>query len=309
MLQFHGYHPCGTPARTGTGTFTGSRCANCGSQRCSFTISRAASARRGKRTASEFPSRNIALSQPDGTATMGISARSGCWAASNCRTLASSISTSARGIAMRRMHRPLSVACFALFFFLEQQRSLPCPSFDHAKGPAGESGDLRILDALAALEQHNGFGLVALDPGRIRRIETGAAFLAHLLDDAQVLFIQGVRHRQLAASRYPDDVEARLLIVFDSPQRKFADEFISRLFCRDVPQLHFRQAFHMSSGNKLIGLDALQHQFGSWHVSMLDPAESYVSGNGRRSRVSSLLQAHISKCVALFIVFRRRQCA
>ena len=98
MLHGHVSPSAGPPARIGAGTGSGSRGATTGSHRCSWTMSPAAAARLGSRTASSSPSRYMKLSHPYAISRTGRWARSGCWASSSRRTSSGDTLTSAAGM-------------------------------------------------------------------------------------------------------------------------------------------------------------------------------------------------------------------
>ena len=97
MVQGHGNRSLGTPTRSGAGISSGSRAASSGSQRCSLSIRRTPTSRRGSRTTRSSPSRQMVLSNPEGISRSGPRSRSGCCRRSNSSTSAAFISTSASG--------------------------------------------------------------------------------------------------------------------------------------------------------------------------------------------------------------------
>ena len=97
MLHDQGNPHAARPMRIGVGTCNGSRGARIGSQRCSCSMRGADTARRGRRTASSCPRRNVRLSHPSPASTRESAARSGCCSSSSARTKTLSIAISAAG--------------------------------------------------------------------------------------------------------------------------------------------------------------------------------------------------------------------
>src|SRR5579872_1886267 len=72
---------------------------------------------------------------------------------------------------------------------LEQRSGLAHARLEHAQCAAGQCGDFRILDALAALEQDDGFLIVVQDSHGIGRVELAPVLLTQELYFARMLLV------------------------------------------------------------------------------------------------------------------------